>query len=776
MEGNNSGSPRKAPILARRSRDGKREQALQTHMDHVASAVQAWCGTIGLAATGRIAGLYHDNGKAPDLWQAVKLNSGDKTRLDHAFAGAWMIDKRGTGSRYERLAARMIAIVICGHHAGLPDSVTPSGEDGLSEVFSRHDIAFVESARQRLLDENLEPPSDIGAAGAEAERLMRTIEECTPDGDAALRHFMLGQAARYLASCLINADRLDAMCFEEERDFPPEERRANWRAIRGKLEVWCAEKRKDEGTRLRSKMIARARDVQFSACIKASERAKGGIWQLAGPTGSGKTAAAFRFGIRPLTRGASRMIYVAPYRAILRQTHQTFVDILGGDGDMLLHMSDVVQDDPDHASFAQNWSAPIILTTCVQFLNTLFSGDTRCIRRYHSLAGAVILIDEPQCIPPQLAHHMVRALNMLSRFFGATILLMTATPSIMESLGLDITGRIDAIPDELAPAFDRVRAVDMTSLPLSPDEIARKVSEAERMSTLIVCNTKDTARDVWQAVKARMPDRVVFLLTADLCPAQRNVLLDEIKEHLDRKEDVICVSTQLIQAGVDISFGRGIRALCGLDDLIQTAGRINRYGTSDVQGEIWVVRIEGEDLAGLEDIRIGATLTLNILSDMSCCPGIYGGDILSRAALEAYREKYLNEGGKLLKDANYASHLDLISANAKGTGGWRRKRRQGPPFVLAQAFRTAGEQFHPLDGANDSVIVPWGRGEEIIRELCDEKLSSARRRQLAAEAQAFAVGVYPERLSRLRTRGLIEDRNGMFVAKPEAYDSESGLI
>lgn len=768
-------SHRKAPILARRSRDGKREQTLTTHIGHVASVAEGWCGALGLAQMGRITGLNHDSGKAPDIWQEAKLNSNDKVRLDHAFVGAWMIDKRTTGSHYERLATRMISVAICGHHAGLPDSVTLSGEDGLSEVFSRHDIAFAESARQRLLEENLEPPSDIGVAGAEAERLMRTIEECTSDRDAALRHFMLGQAARYLASCLINADRLDAMCFEEEQDFPPEERRVNWRAIREKLEAWRAEKSKDKGACLRSKMIARARDVQFFACIKASESAEGGIWQLAGPTGSGKTAAAFGFGIGPLTRGASRMIYVAPYRAILRQTHQTFVNILGGDGDMLLHMSDVVQDDPDHASFAQNWSTPIILTTCVQFLNTLFSGDTRCIRRYHSLVGAVILIDEPQCIPPQLAHHMVRALNTLSRFFGATILLMTATPSIMESLGLDIAGRVDAIPDEFAPAFDRVHAVDMTFRPLLPDEIARKVSEAERMSTLIVCNTKETARDVWRAVRACMPNRVVYLLTADLCPAQRNALLDEIKERLDL-EDVICVSTQLMQAGVDISFGRGIRALCGLDDLIQTAGRVNRDGTSDIPGEIWVVRIRGEELGCLEDIRIGATLTLNILSDILCCPGIYGGDILSKEALKAYRGKYLHEGGKLLKDANYADHLDLISANAKGVSEWRRKHRQEPPFMLAQAFRTAGKRFRPLDGANESVIVPWGEGEELIRELCSKDLSSARRRQLAAQAQAFAVGVYSDRLKVLLARGLVEERNGMFVAKPEAYDGQFGLI
>ena len=566
------------------------------------------------------------------------------------------------------------------------------------------------------------------------------------------------------------------MCFEEERGFPPEERRADWRAIRGELEEWRAEKRKDEGTRSRSKMIARARDAQFSACIKAGERAEGGIWQLAGPTGSGKTAAAFGFGIGPMTRGASRLIYVAPYRAILRQTYRTFMEILHGDDDMLLHISDVVQDDPDHALFAQNWSAPIILTTCVQFLNTLFSGDTRCIRRYHSLAGAVILIDEPQCIPPQLAHHMVRALKTLSRLLGATILLMTATPSIMESLGLDIAGRIDAIPNEFAPAFDRVRAVDMTSFPLSPDEIAQKVSEAERMSTLIVCNTKETARDVWQAVRARMPDRVVYLLTADLCPAQRNVLLDEIKERLNRKEDVVCVSTQLIQAGVDISFGRGIRALCGLDDIIQTAGRINRDGASEVPGEIWIVRVKGEELADLEDIRIGATLSYNVLSEMKYCSGQDGSSLFSQAALEAYREKYLQEGGKLLNASKYADHLDLISANSKGVSEWRRKCRQEPPFVLAQAFRTAGERFRPLGDANDSVIVPWGKGEEIIRELCDEKLPSARRRQLAAEAQAFAVGVYPGRLDGLRKNGLIEERNGMLIAKPEAYDSEIGLV
>ena len=302
---------------------------------------------------------------------------------------------------------------------------------------------------------------------------------------------------------------------------------------------------------------------------------------------------------------------------------------------------------------------------------------------------------------------------------------------------------------------------------------------------LTVVNTKKSARALYDVVKDRqIAGAHLYHLSTSMCPAHRMDVLQEIKQRLEDEEPTICVSTQLIEAGVDIDFGAVIRYLAGLDSVAQAAGRCNRHGARAGLGNVWIVNPAEENLAPLKDIREGSDVANRVLDDFAEEPEAFDHDRIGLEAMALYYRCYF---ARRKDEMNYPvaakssvgrddDLFNLLSLNTLSAGAYQRRPHPQPEIVFKQSFQTASREFRVIDTATRGVVVPWGDGEEIIKDLCGAA-ELEKEYRLLKRAQRYSVNLFAHEFERLAREGTIQEVQegaGIYYLDGQYYSKEFG--
>jgi CRISPR-associated endonuclease/helicase Cas3 len=791
-------------FLAHLEADG-RSQLLRDHLVSVSQAARRASEKIGLGAAGATIGLLHDLGKysrdfqrylrqiPPD--QDTEQQELKRGMVDHSTAGAQKIWRalKG-GGRLEGVVGEILSICIASHHSGLIDCIMPGGMDNLSRRMSKADAEshFGEAwagSDQQVIDEHKKHLEDADLVGGIRE-IVKSI--CQLDRIPCVQRFKVGLVVRFLFSCLIDADRTDTADFSNgaAASLRQHGRYAEWPALAALLEG------RVRRFVPRSPIDDLRRQVS-DACLSASGRPKG-TYLLTVPTGGGKTLASLRFALHHAdTWGMDRVIYVSPYTSIIDQNAEVVRNVLEPAGTefasvVLEHHSNLtpVQQTWRSKVLSENWDAPVVFTTAVQLLEGLFGAGTRAVRRMHQMARSVLIFDEIQTVPVRCVHLMNNALNFLVEQCGSTVVLCTATQPLLHevdpgkgALRLSADAEIMREVPELFEKVHRYETYDRRKPGgWGHDEAAQlAVDETSRAaSCLVVVNTKREALSIFRECRSSAGEAAVYHLSTGMCPAHRIKVLGEIKQRLDRRAPTVCVSTQLIEAGVDISFGSAIRALAGLDSIAQVAGRCNRHGESSM-GHVHVINLGGEVPRNLCEIRAAQEAAQRVLDENAS--GSEGRTLnLSDPRLIAqYFRYYFFDRRKLMdypvgpdRAEREDTLLNMLAENSLAAGG----RPAPPPVYLRQAFMTAAKAFQAIDANTQGVIVPYmPEGKAVINELC-AAFEPHKQFKLLKRAQQFTVNVFPNVLDELERAGAVhevQEGTGVIYLEGRWYSDEFGL-
>lgn len=763
-------------------------QTLREHSLAVGSRTGETCRKVGLENVGILGGTVHDAGKSTAAWQAYLMDDGRTKTVEHSLPGAAFFMEEFTGDDAGRLR-QMLALALRGHHGGLRDVIGPDGEDCTPDYAAVRLSQETKDAfyAEVMSEENLQRLFEKALAeeGEFNKKLCIAAKGACSDGKtyAAAYHVFRGLSERFLYAALIDADRCDAARWEDGgdgRESPP-----NWDALAERLRQSVdAMPAEGEISRLRR---------QIAEKFRAFETEEHGIYRAFVPTGGGKTLSTMALALRMAGRyGKDHIFFIEPYLTILEQNAKDVREKCAAGDDVFEHHSNVLfENDKDGEKLAayekrsQRWEAPIIFTSLVQLLEALYGGKSAAARRFCALANSVIVIDEVQAVPLTSQFLFNLGMSFLSEICGCLVILCTATPPSLERLPYPLRPRCDIVPDTAAlyKAFCRTE-ID-TSLaegrPLEAEEIAEALCEKQEAegSVLAIMNTKSLARKLCEAVRRRMPESVpVYYLSTCLCAAHRTQKLDEIKRLLAAGKPVVCVTTQLIEAGVDISFPCVFRALAGLDSVLQAAGRCNRHG-EEQRKAVYVVKCAGEEraLSYLPEIQSGQKAAQRVMSEMN------GADLQSPDAIAAYYGHYYAskalEMAFPLSGPLGGSVLELLGANREA----RREcgKMTGHPIavdMLAQSFRTAGRAYHPIPEETRGVLAPWGEGALLLEEIRKAR-DTKTRTQLLRQAQRYTVNLFPfeiQKLDQIKALTVLDQELGALCLDADHYSDDLGVV
>ena len=784
---------RKEKYIAHISENG----AIQTCNEHsigVAKEASAMLTDTGLRNTGYLTGLLHDAGKYSDEFNDYikKAASGEpviKGSIIHAFAGENALLKshhhkygESDAFSWEEITSELLATAIGSHH-GLFDEFSA---DGLSAFDRRMEKqpAFDESAISEFYN-NCCAESDVESYFKEAvKEIQAACEKCLDISESDDEtQFYIGQLQRLITSAVIDADRKDTARFMlADKDAFPD-------CSNSHSPLWESALVNTKKTVASFKAVTdinKARSELSDLCEQFAERPPG-IYRLNLPTGGSKTLSGLRYALNhALLYNKRRIFFVIPLLSIIDQNAEVIRNAVGNDDIILEHHSDVVRESNNSEEYSrqdalfETWDAPIIITTLVQLLSTMFDSKTSCVRRFHSFCNSVIVFDEIQSLPDNMTTLFNLTVNFLSHVCNATVILCSATQPAFENARHRMRiSEEQFIPNDvtqrLAPLFKRNTAGYGGDL--GPDEIAAIAKDymEDYGSALVVCNTKREASTICKILSV---DTDCYHLSTDMCKAHRKAVLQELNNKLAKKENVICVSTQLIEAGVDISFGSAIRIAAGMDSIAQTAGRCNRNAEGDSSAPVTVVSYTGEDLRMLKDIKRAQITTYELISEFSKSPEEFNSDLLSDTAIDFYYRRYMKRCSEIIglqdfKTEKGGSLYEMLSEN-------RLFAQEDCSQSLRQAFKTAGEEFHVFDNEQTSVIVPYGKGKDVIAELLSVKCknSLAATKKALTTAKDFTVSVYQNQLEKLIKIGAVysDESDTMLFLRPEYYDNTTGII
>lgn len=676
-----------------------------------------------------LAGLWHDLGKYRQGFQKYvrfadnadahiegKVNGREKT---HSAAGAlWAMQRlEHTHGAPGKLAAHVLAYLIAGHHAGLAD-----WNDGLAQR-----LADPDSLQE--LQETLaaQPPDGVLKPDGFIPDLRRI-----PGGAEGFALWV-----RMLFSCLVDADFLDT---EAHFDAGKPARRRGFPTL--------AQMREAFNAHMAALPVAATPVNTLRADILRQCRAQAalppGFFSLTVPTGGGKTLSSLAFALEHAqAHGKRRIVYAIPYTSIIEQTADVFRNVFQALGDEVLieHHSQAeaaATDETARSRLAcENWDAPLVVTTNVQLFESLFAAKTSRCRKLHNLVGSVIVLDEAQQLPPAFLQPILDVLKLLVAHYGVTVVLCTATqPALGNTNYFDASKNLRGLhnvreiidnPDALFAALKRVQVElppDWTT-PTPWADIAAQLSAED--CVLAIVNTRKAARELQRL----MPEGTLHL-SALMCGAHRKDVIAHIKERLQAKREgrdtrpLRVVSTQLVEAGVDIDFPLVYRALAGLDSIAQAAGRCNREGR--MQGLGRVVVFVPPDRPPLGHLRKGADACISTLHGQTQDPQHDPQhDPLARGLFARYFTEFYHS-----VDLDQHRVANMLTVQ---------------PRDLAVKFRTAAEAFRLIDDAESvTVVVRYAAHQEHIDSLLNTLATEGPQRWLMRKLQRYTVTI-PQRLA-----------------------------
>ncbi len=687
----------------------------------------------------------------------------------------------------EKLLAEIVGNAIISHHSNLHDYISSKNESDFLKRINDKDLCEYGLSVERFFEEVITKEAFIQYVSAALKELEQIIEY-SPN-----QSFFL---TKFIFSCLVDADRTDTRLFEErsiEKDSYPHHLlfQTYYQKLLNRLATFKNSPTANQPiNRLRHKMSEQS---DFFA------EKPSGIYTLSIPTGGGKTLASLRYALKHAQRyNKHRIIYIVPFTTIIEQNAEEIRNLLEDDENILEHHSNVIEeendDEQDDGLLAKkqkwklardNWDSPIIFTTMVQFLNVFYAKGNRNTRRLHNLSHAVLIFDEVQKIPSKCISLFNEALNFLKKDMYSSILLCTATQPALEnvphSLLKDRDGEIISDLSTVTEAFKRVEIIDKTEQTYTNEMLASWItSDIEQLgNALIILNTKAVVKDLYERLKEEgLP---AYHLSTSMCAAHRKKQLKEIREMLDNNTPIICVTTQLIEAGVDVSFKCVIRSMAGLDSIAQAAGRCNRHGENELQ-EVYVIDHAEENLSPLKEMKEGKQITKNILAMYKNKADMYDYNLLSPTAMREYFLQYFQN-----MDSNlnyYIPEVDkdmtmLLLADRKENEyvtHYRKKNNTVLPLLLTGSYKTAAEHFQVIDQTTVSILVPYGEGKEIIAHLNSDNWTKDLS-LLLKKAQHHSVNVYERELAHLKKEDalVIHLDGAIYELKENWYSNEYGV-
>ncbi len=652
----------------------RENQELLDHLTATANLAKAFASVFGCGNTAYMAALLHDLGKYTHAFQDYlkrSLGGEDVTRGEviHALQGAKFAEE----TINDHVIADIIGNVIATHHGGLFDNIS-DGERTLSVKTNKGEdkLHYAEAI------------SVFCPSFNEEELKAEILNYCqTSQAKNFDQHFMLHLLTKTVYSCVVDADRCNSAGLEINDATP------SWGDLIQQLDDYLTSLPDANG-------IDKVRKSISEQCHQAGSRQQG-IYTLSVPTGGGKTLSSLRFALEHAREhNLKRIIYVIPYLSILDQTAAKIREVFADDGSELIleHHSSIEHPEGDdeegqYRLLTSRWDSPIILTTMVQFLETIYSNKASKLRKFHNMSEAVLIFDEIQALPIKCVHLFNEAVNFLQTFGKSTILLCTATqPHLHRTerpvLLSDKPDIVSITPEDLK-VFERVRIEDKTQSTMDHEQIAAlaKAQIGQGKSTLVILNTKGDARGVYERCEPIVCEKA--FLTTDLCPAHRLNILRRLRKNLDPKtrQVTLCVSTQLIEAGVDLSFDSVIRAEAGMDSIIQAAGRCNRNKENPTPQSVFVVDVQGEKLSRLPEIKDGKGVTARVFRENQ------GTNLLSDEIIAQFNDYYFY-GQKEKMDysikGDNTTIFSLLSNNPLGTVAYRNRNNKNYAG-LPSAFR-----------------------------------------------------------------------------------------
>ncbi len=714
--------------------DAFRIQTVKEHSVGTSDLSESFAAVFGAAAWGKQNGWWHDMGKytrnsfQPYIRSASGMAVEQKvvSKPDHSSAGAILAKEKLPGY-YPPLA-----YCIAGHHSGLLDW-TSSGEANLDRRLSKTDCY------QEMLKD----------APEEMQEVVASLDQPLVDDFEKEMH----QWIRMLFSCLVDADYLDT-----ERFMQPEQ--ANRRGQYDSMETL-----KDRFDTYMESLTASApasfiNEKRAAILSRCREMAGGlpGFFSLTVPTGGGKTLASMAWALTHAVRyQKDRIIIVIPYTSIIVQTAAVLRNIFGAEN-VVEHHSNLQQDSNDERSpsllATENWDAPIIVTTNVQFFESLYACRSSRCRKLHNICNSVVILDEAQMLPVEFLHPVLDVLQSLQASFKASILFTTATlpaffghigtgPEAFNGLKTPVT-EITSVHDNLFEAFKRVELHwPEPNTTTTFDELAGKLSGYD--SVLCIVNTRKEARELCR----RMPEGTLHL-SRMMCSAHIMKVIKLIKQKLKNNEPVRVISTQLVEAGVDIDFPVVYRAFAGLDSIIQAAGRCNREGRLNKKGElgqVFVFKFENSIIRGLMGKGANALREMLVVSE--------GEDLFSPACIAQYFSLF------------YANCNTFDKAEVK-------KNLYEGATEMNFHFATAADRFRLIDDKDSvSILVGYGDGATLLEEL----KRNGPEFWLLRKLQQYSVSVRKWDFEQLRKQGTVAEYAGIFILEDgRCYDEQAGLV
>lgn len=766
-------------------------QTVQEHCENTANISAQQLEMLSLYYCGYIAGLLHDMGKFTTEFKTYLecVVKGKKIHVGsviHSHGAARFLLEQyhnmETFTSFRDMTAELLSYACAAHH-GLYDCIDERNQCGFTRRLNWENSLYQEAKTQFLCQCTDE--SKLDQLFEQAHQELTHIYEWI-NNQAVYNYkeaaFSLGLLARLLLSAVVEGDRQDTAQYMGNNT-----QRIIWGL---KKDMWSVLL-----DRVESKLkqfpsitpIQMARQQISRQCKQAAEK-KSGIYRLNVPTGAGKTLSSLRYALTHAKHyHKKRIIFTAPLLTILEQNAAVWREFIEDDSLILEHHSNVVQEQTQptgcnsYELLTENWNAPIIITTLVQLLNTIFSGKMSCVRRFHALCDCVLIIDEVQTVPTKMTTLFNLAIQFLSEVCGTTVVLCSATQPCLEKTEHPILSKMeDLIPykPKLWESFQRTKLIDVGSRRLEefPTFIQQRLEETR--SLLVICNTKQQARFLYEQMQHS--DMDCFHLSAAMCPKHRIETMERMEKTLKSGlSKVVCISTQLIEAGVDISFDCVIRFLAGMDNVVQSAGRCNRNGESLQPAPVYLISCSDENLSKLPEIQKSKTASLQLLSEFRRNPSRFENDLSSDAAITYY---YQNLYGAMAPESqdfpidNGCTLFDLLSTNNSYANGAEDEKR----FGLHQAFALAGRKFQVFEQETTDILVPYGDGCSLIGELSSTQVRYRPNLQkvLLEQAKPFTISIYQFQRQQLdKQNALYSILDGAVLVLDEAfYDSVMGLV
>jgi len=706
---------------------------LSDHLHGVAKLAAEFAAPFGNDDWAYLAGLWHDLGKYSQEFQSyIKSASGyepdahlgdQRGKVDHSTAGAiHAIESFRSG----RDRGRVLAYMIAGHHAGLAD--WENADAGRSQLSQR-------IQQKQLLDRvvAMTPPESI-------------LDQPEPTSKPPMGSSCPALWIRLLFSCLVDADCLDTELFmnperQAQRALYPELNELVT-TFDSYIENLCTRARRTRVNEIRSEIL--------DWCLNAAEKPPG-IYSLTAPTGGGKTLSTVAFALRhAIKHKKRRIVYVIPYTSIVEQTANVLREIFGNDC-VLEHHSNF---DPEVETVqsrlaCENWDAPIIVTTNVQFFESLFAARTSRVRKLHRLVNSVVILDEAQLLPPDFLKPIIQVLNELSKSYQVTVLLSTATQPALQNneknadfKGLEQVTEIIPDPATLFQQLKRITVILPKELDqqIEPQQLAESLSEHDKV--LCIVNRRDECREL----HALMPPGTVHL-SGFMCGKHKSDVIDRIKRLLKEEGVMRVVSTQLVEAGVDLDFPVVYRAFTGIDSIAQASGRCNREGLAE-NGHVHVfIPWKPAPRGHLSHMEAACREVLRLKPNEILCPETFN----------LYFQHLYWMKGKGLDKFDILGHLKPADQS------------------LSIRFREAALKFKIIDEASQrTVLVRYGEGTQLIETL----RRAGPERELLRKLQRFSVSIPNYIFKDLVAKGDINEvREGFFAQSYDGlYHPETGFL